>query len=353
MGSPVGRRRATMAQVARAAGVSVMTVSYTYGRPDRVAVATRAAVLDAADRLGYPGPHPAARSLRRGRTGNLGMVLGERLTYAFDDRQATHFLSGVAQVCAELGTGLTLLPVTGASTDVVRIRQAAVDGFVVWTIADDDPVVTAIAATGLPAVVHGGPRRDDLSLVSVEDRAAARAVAGETFVGARRPGVLSFPLDRTRASAIKDGPDPDAATFRVTRERLHGFRDAWTADGAAWADVRVGICATNSATEAAALAAKMLAGPTACDAIAAMSDELALGVLRTAARLNRAVPDDLAVSGWDDTEAAGPAGLTTVAQSLRDQGIACASIALDAAPPQSVLDACRWRLVARASTRQR
>src|SRR3954466_7469333 len=128
-----GHPRVTMPDVAREAGVSAMTVSYTFNRPERVAAATRQRVLAAAERLGYPGPHPGARSLRRGRTGTLGVVLGEHLTYAFDDPQATRFLSGVAQVCADHGMALTLVPVTGGPSDVDRVTEAAVDGFVVWT----------------------------------------------------------------------------------------------------------------------------------------------------------------------------------------------------------------------------
>ena len=61
------RSRPTLRQVADAAGVSAMTASYVYSQPDRVAPATAAKVRAAADRLGYPGPHPGARSLRRGR----------------------------------------------------------------------------------------------------------------------------------------------------------------------------------------------------------------------------------------------------------------------------------------------
>jgi DNA-binding LacI/PurR family transcriptional regulator len=378
MSETAARRRATMVEVAHAAGVSVMTVSYTYGRPERVSADTRARVREAAERLGYPGPHPGARSLRRGRTGTLGVVLGEHLTYAFDDPQATRFLSGVAGVCADHGMALTLVPVTGGPSDVDRVTEAAVDGFVVWTTADDDPVIDAIAATGLPAVVHGGPRREGLSFVAVDDRAAAEAVGREVFAGARRPAVLSFPLDRDRISTVTfgaatagtvpdvatgadlgvttagaaSGIDPDAATFRVTRRRLLGFRDAWAKAGGEWSQVRVAVCSINSAREAEALAAELLTGPDACDAIAAMGDELALGTLRTAARLGFAVPGDVTVSGWDDTDAAAPAGLTTVAQSLRDQGARCARIALGHLTSTDRDAEVAWHLVRRASTRR-
>src|SRR3954467_15567469 len=105
-----GPRRPTMSQVAEAAGVSVMTVSYAYAQPDRVSADTAARVRAAAAELGYPGPHPGARSLRRGRAGSIGVVLGEPLAYAFDDRQAAGFLAGVAEVCATQAVGLTLVP---------------------------------------------------------------------------------------------------------------------------------------------------------------------------------------------------------------------------------------------------
>jgi DNA-binding LacI/PurR family transcriptional regulator len=339
-----------MTQVARAAGVSVMTVSYAYSQPDRVSPEALVVVREAASRLGYPGPHPGARSLRRGRAGSIGVVLGEHLTYAFDDPQAARFLAGVADACARHGQGLMLLPTTGAPADVERVAEAAVDGFVVWTTADDDPVVDAVAATGLPAVVHGGPRREDLSFVAIDDRAAARAVAAEAFATARRPAVLSFPMDRTRTPSTRWGPSPDEATFRVTRQRLRGMRDAWQHHGRDWSQMQIVICASNSAAEAERRAAELLAGPNAPDAVAAMSDELALGVLRAAAHLGRRIPRDLTVTGWDDTSQAGRAGLTTIFQSLRDQGTQCARLALGETPDQPYKP--DWTLIRRESTRR-
>jgi DNA-binding LacI/PurR family transcriptional regulator len=343
------RRRPTMTDVARAAGVSAMTVSYAYSQPGRVSEATAAKVRRAARQLGYPGPHPGARSLRRGRAGSLGVVLGEPLTYAFEDPQAARFLAGVAGVCATERVGLTLVPITGAADDVERVAETAVDGFVVWTTADDDPVVDAVAAAGLPAVVHGGPAHHGLALVGIDDRAAARAIGAEAFAGARRPAVLSFPLDRARRGATIHGPDPTAATFPVTRRRLEGLRDACVATGGTWARVPVRVCSRNSAAEGQAAVAELLAGPDAPDAIAAMSDELALGALRAADRAGVPVPDALAVTGWDDTAAAGPAGLTTVAQSLHDQGARCAQLALSRAA--TGVHEASWRILRRASTR--
>src|SRR5437764_8632754 len=153
-----------------------MTASYAYSRPGRVAPGTAAKVRAAAERLGYPGPHPGARSLRRGRAGSLGVVLGERLTYAFGDPQALRFLSGVAEVCTAQAVGLTLVPTTGQDNDAARVANAAVDGFVIWTTSEDDPVLDAVVATRLPAVIHAGPHRSGVPVVGIDDRAAAAAI---------------------------------------------------------------------------------------------------------------------------------------------------------------------------------
>lgn len=96
-------------------------------------------------------------------------------------------------------------------------------------------------------------------------------------------------------------------------------------------------------------AREVLASADPPDAIAAMSDELALGALRAAAELGLGVPEDLAVTGWDDRDAAGPAGLTTLAQSLREQGADCARAALGL--PTRLPPLHRWQVVVRRSTR--
>jgi DNA-binding LacI/PurR family transcriptional regulator len=349
MGSSAGSKRVTLAQVAELAGVSVMTASYSYNQPDRVSDEARSKVLAAAAQLGYPGPDPSARSLRRGSTGALGVVLGEHLSYAFEDPGAVSFLAGIADVCAARGYGMTILPITGAADDVPRIQDAAVDGFIVWTTSDDDPILAAVQARRRPAVVHGGPAVRGLELVSIHNRAAARAVGALAFAGARRPAVVSQPLSRERISTISRGADITEVLFPVTRERLEGYRQAAEAAGIAWRDVVVAVCARNDAAEAERIAATLLASAEPPDAIAAMSDQQAAGVARAARAAGRVIPDDVAVTGWDDATVAAQLGLTTVAQSLREHGAACAQAALGQKPASH---AASWSVVRRGSTRR-
>jgi DNA-binding LacI/PurR family transcriptional regulator len=341
-------KRATLTDIAAEAGVSVMTASYTYSRPARVSAAARARVLAAADRLGYSGPDPRARSLRFGKTLTLGIVLGEHLGYAFEDPQAAAFLAGIAQVCTEHAYGLTILPTTGAEQDVERIQQAAVDGFVVWTTTDDDPVLAAVRRTGRPAVVHGGPAVDGLGFVGMDDSQAAEAVAGVAFDGATAPAVVSFPLDRRRQPAVTSGEALEPAAFPITRDRLAGFRRAAEHAGFDWGDVAVAVCSRNDRREAEQAARALLTGPRPPDAVAAMGDELAAGVVGAARSLGVAVPDDLVVTGWDDSPVAAQLGLSTIAQSLREQGALCARQVLAG---EVATVSVPWRLVRRTGRR--
>jgi DNA-binding LacI/PurR family transcriptional regulator len=345
---PAASKRVTLAQVAELAGVSVMTASYTYNRPNRVSDQARSKVLAAAAQLGYAGPDPSARSLRRGSTRTLGVVMGEHLSYAFDDPGAVSFLAGIAEVCADHGYGMTILPITGADGDVPRITDAAVDGFIVWTTSDDDPILAAVQARKRPAVVHGGPAVRGLGLVSIDNRAAARAVGAIAFAGARRPAVVSQPLSRERVSTITSGADITGVLFPVTRERLEGYRQAAEAAGIAWRDVVIAVCARNDTAEAERIAATLLASTGPPDAIAAMSDQQAAGVVRAARAAGRVIPDDVAVTGWDDAAVAAQLGLTTVAQSLREQGVACAQAALGQTPNSHTAS---WSIVRRGTTR--
>ena len=77
--------RPTLAGVAARAGVSSSTASLAFSGSPRVTAATRERVLAAAAELGYAGPDPIAASLRRGRSGVIGVFIGERLLYAFRD----------------------------------------------------------------------------------------------------------------------------------------------------------------------------------------------------------------------------------------------------------------------------
>jgi len=310
-----------------------MTVSYTFNQPGRVAETTRTRVLEAAARLGYH-PDGTARALRSGRAQQLGVVVGEHLSYLFDDPQAAQFLAGVADVCVEEDLGAVLIPTRGDASDVDRVLSAAVDGYVLWTTTADDPVLAAVASSGRPAAIQGGPVHDGLVRIGPDDRAAAAAVARAALGAAgtaATPAVVGFPLDRRRAAGVLRGrdlppdlTDPRAVPFPVTGARLAGYRDALTAAGHDWDDVRVAVVERNRREQGATAVAALLDAVDGPAVLLGMSDELALGARSAADRAGR----DVLLTGWDGSREAAAAGVWSVWAPLREQGRACALAAV-------------------------
>ena len=109
--------KVTLQSIADRVGVSRMTVSNAFSRPDQLSTELRERILEAADMLGYVGPDPAARALARGRTGSIGLLLTDSLSEAFEDLVATEFLSSVADALTTATRPSTIRPtILGTST---------------------------------------------------------------------------------------------------------------------------------------------------------------------------------------------------------------------------------------------
>jgi DNA-binding LacI/PurR family transcriptional regulator len=137
----------------------------------------------------------------------------------------------------------------------------------------------------------------------------------------------------------------------VTRDRLAGFRDAAIAAGIDWDTVPVVVCAQNNADDAREATAALLAAGQPVDGLAAMSDQLALGAQRALDDAGLRTPDDITLGGFDDTAEATVAGLTSIHQSLYEQGARAARLALDTDAGEHGPD--EWHLVRRATTARR
>jgi DNA-binding LacI/PurR family transcriptional regulator len=298
--------------VAARAGVSVGSASQAFGRPELVSAEVRERVLAAAKALGYGGPDPAARRLRLGRAGALGLIFSERLRYQFTDPAAPAFLGGLARGMEDSHLGLLLIPDSRFRDKAAEtVRNAAVDGFVVYSAVRNDPRVEAALGRRVPVVTVDQPRDAPTPFVGIDDRAAARSAAEHLReLGHERVGVLSF------VSAL----DADGAlALDLSVERLAGYEEGL---GSAWDESRVRICRPNAPEPARRAAVDLLTSDEPPTALLAMSDVLALGALQAAAELEIAVPVELSVVGFDDSPAASLAtpALTTVRQPHEEKG---------------------------------
>src|ERR671916_1518910 len=227
------RPRVTVVTVARAVGVSPATVSNAYNRPRKLSPALRERIFATARDLGYPGPDPAARSLRRGRSGSIGLLFGETLTYVFQDPGAVEFLRGLAERTAKHNTELQLIAGLDAGEQegaASLLANAIIDGLVVWTLPERHPLLRLARERNIPLVIHGGPRLDDVPFVGIDDRAAAQAAAEHLLqLGHSSIAVISQPFGPSRRARHRDSAKMPRPSYRITRERLAGYRAAASA----------------------------------------------------------------------------------------------------------------------------
>ncbi len=305
--------RVTIKDIAERAGVSKTAVSFAFNDPSRLSKATVEKILRVAEELGY-APHPVARSLSMRRTGAIGVLVPQDVATMLENPFFIQFLRGIGQVSLEEGVFVLLAaPVQGSLQDAVD--RATVDGFVVMGLGAEDPVVNLLQRRGIPFVLVDSEPLDGVSGVNVDDRGGARAIMHYVLDrGHRRIAILGF----------ESGENGVWQRWRGTmRWRMEGYVEALTAAGLSpeSPDVHVLEC-ENSLQGGAEAFRRLWAMSPRPTAAVAMSDIIALGILRAAWKEGVKVPQQLSVAGYDDVpeaELASPP-LTTVHQPAVEKG---------------------------------
>jgi DNA-binding LacI/PurR family transcriptional regulator len=351
--------RVTLRTIADQVGVSRMTVSNAFSRPDQLSPALRDRILKAAAELGYVGPDPAGRALARGTTGAVGVLLTESLRLAFTDEVATGFLGAVADALAPTGLALTLLTGSSEPGAVIPARDVAIDGALIYSCDANSPGTAWLIRRNLPLVFVDQLPAEGRASVNIDDRGGARAAAQHLVdLGHRRIAIVTSNI-RGPYGVLNDlGP---AGSGPVAKDQVRGWLDEERVLGWLEALEQAGIRPTvvrqpTYSPEADRISAGLLldADP-APTAILCHSDATAQSIVTTAQDRGLRVPEDLSVVGFDDSPLAArmrPA-LTTVHQDLQAKGhaaIAALTAQLDAAaaPPGAVV--LPTRLVVREST---
>ncbi len=303
---PVHRisRLPTLLDVAAKAGVSRATVSRVLNKYPHVHPEVRQRVLKATKVLRYR-PDRVAQSLVRRETRTIGLVVAD-ITNPFYAETAK------AIVETARGRGYTVvlcntenLPRLQAE-QIEVLREQRVDGIILGSVHLQDPPVEHLIATGFPCVMYNRRLRSGAGNSVVLDNVRGAEEATRHFIA----------LGHRRIAFVAGPP-----SFSTASERLVGYRRALRAAGIPWDPrlVRQGQFQPALAFQAAVDLLKGTPRPTA---IVAGNDLTALAVLDAAADLGIRVPDDLAVSGFDDTDIARhrTIQLTSVAQQKAEMG---------------------------------
>jgi DNA-binding LacI/PurR family transcriptional regulator len=323
------RRRPTIDDVARRAGVSSAAVSFAMNGRRGVGDATRARILEAAAELGWR-PSASARALSRARAGAIGLLLARPVGTLEVDPFFLRFLAGVERALARTDHALLLRVLDSAGpVDVSAYERLAasgrVDGFLLCDVELDDPRFVPLAEAGLPVVVAGHP-----------------------------PGACPFPSLETRHTEGLAGATAHLVALGHERIGFLGGRGRYEYEQArlgAWRDELARAGLPEGPVAFADPDAVLARPPTA---LVCTSDVLAAASLARARERGIEVPRDLSLTGFDDSPLAALSSppLTSVRIDYAGFGEAAAAalLAAIAGEPAPVFEPAPPRLMVRGSS---
>lgn len=327
-------RRATINDVADAAGLSRGTVSRVVNGEKYVSDEARQAVEEAIARVGYVR-NSAARNLVKQESRAIGLIIHEPHSLLFEDPNIGSILLGANEVLSKADYQLVSL-IIDSDRDSRRVadylRGGLVDGAVIISARASDPIATAVADIGLPAAFVGHPDGNpELPYAAIDNVAAARSITSRLLdTGRQRVGMIASALDRDSG-----------------QDRLAGFRAAM---GGRF-DPRM-VVEYPLYTYAAGLEGmqELLRRAPDIDGVFAASDAVAAGAMTALQEAGRQVPEDVGIVGFDDSSWALRCRpqLSTVRQPADLLGSAAAELVLaqlsgQPSPPRVLETAIMWR----------
>ncbi|MCK2034860.1 LacI family transcriptional regulator [Microbacterium sp. SSW1-49] len=272
--------RTTIADVAREAGVTKATVSHALSGNRPISEETRAKVLAAAEKLNWV-PSQSARALATRRANAVAVVLARDPEVIANDSFFPAFIAGVESVLTETETALILQVVPDREAEERAYRaltHGRADGALLLDLRDDDWRVPFLDDLGLPTVLVGAYEQPSaFSCVRTDDAAPVREIITHLRdAGHERIAHVSGPLDYVHSRARADAYIDTMGDDTLLREG-----DFTAASGRA-------------------LTEELLALPQRPTAIVYSNDTMAIAGLSFARSQGLVIPDDLAISGFDD-----------------------------------------------------
>lgn len=306
----------TLEEIGRRAGCSRSTVSRVINNHQSVSPSVRQRVLEVIEETGYR-PHAAARSLAAKRTRVLGLVIPRSVQAFFADPYFPRLIQGIAQACNMNGYTLSLFMFHNESEEKELyprvLTRGLTDGVIFSSSVQEDPLLPLLRDSDVPFVTVGRPLVEGpISYVDVDNVVGVRnAVTHLIRHGRRRIGHIGGPADTS-----------------VGQDRRQGYVEALQDRGV---PIRNELIVESDFTETGGYLAATRLVNAGADALVAASDKMAFGALRALRELGKRVPEEIAVVGFDDLEAASltQPPLTTVRQPIRQTGVTAVETLLD------------------------
>lgn len=330
------KAKLTIKEVAQRLDVSTATISNAFNRPDQLSKAKREFILDACEKMGYLGPNKAARSLRRGTTNIIALILPDSLDYMVSDPVASQFIRGVAEVLKSTQANLLLF---SGNNDSVNDVVDFVDGFICYGAPRNKKLFQQLSSINKP-VVTADFNIDSVPSVNIDNDQAAYEIAKLALTeNTVNPVILGLRLvDNNLVCNIEGLPLIDSE-FSISHRRLDGYLKALNEQGLKIAKKDIWHL-PESTQEYAILAAKeVLARQPLPDTLLCMSDVIALTVMQEALKIGLRIPEDIRIVGFDgiDEAARYHPTLATIQQFSDKKGAMAAQLFLKQASHSQVL----------------
>ncbi|GAA0853119.1 LacI family DNA-binding transcriptional regulator [Aliiglaciecola litoralis] len=343
------KKKLNLKQVSAHLGVSTATVSNAFNRPDQLSAKLRERILREAAELGYNGPNLAARTLRRGESEVIGVMLLDSLKYSLSDPVANQLLQGIAEVLVSRNKHMLLLSGNMHATQQ-RGAESLPDGFILYGGINRESF-EYILNTGKPVVVVDFEYHETAS-VNIDNEKGAYTIAKHVLQGEDvRPVILGIRLIESDRVCRLTTADLELESKEISRSRLDGYLKAAKEQGCDIAAQQVWHIPINDSEYAEIAAREALTTTPRPNVLLCMSDVVALAALRLAKELNLRVPEDVQITGFDDIPESSRAEppLTTICQQSIEKGRLAARLLLDKAPKENVV--LETRLVLRGTTK--
>lgn len=306
--SDAPQRNVTLHDVAKALGITHVTVHNALNGKGRMSPELRERVQSKAREMGY-APHPLARGLRRGRAHTLGV-----LVYQLNSRLSPAQLAGVEEAAQERGYNVVVAAHKYQPERALQILKdmtaRRLDGVVAISSITNllDSVAAQLPTLGVPYVYSFQEPPEGISAdgVTVDQEAGAyEATRYLQKLGRKRIGFIAGPETRT-----------------ATVKRLAGYRRALAEAGEEIVPARMVLVDDFEVPDGLIAAEKLLAHAPEVDAVFAAADLMAAGLIRILRRHGRRIPEDVAVIGFDDLPMSGAVDppLTTMRMPLEEIG---------------------------------
>lgn len=311
--------RITIKSLAKDMGISHTTISNAWNNPEKLSAELRDRILNYAQTIGFQGPDKLARALRTGKSDTIGVIFNDSMSYVFIDPHDIKLMRGIAVRCEAQSINLVLIPLRKGAENQTPSLTTLVDGYILNATHNNAAVIQQTLARQLPVVTLDF-QLPQYSSVSINNAAAMRDIA--TYLigkGHRRFGIIAF-ASRPGAQGMRHLSRAVAGDNTLMLTRVNACRDAFRQHGIPL--THCWLFETQHDEQHGELAAEaLLSEHPEISALICLSDRFALGAVRYCQQHHLAIPQRVAVTGFDNImPVVGGLGLTTIAQDAEHKG---------------------------------